>query len=240
MPAPAFTIYLPQLVARAFQAWLRTQSGRSGTLRLGRFTQRSAFPSRASVSSAGRGYYRSRHNWSRTKLPVYGSTALSIPAVAVTVPAGLNFIWENPLDLPDALPQITLRPIRRIADYQNAGFPIPPYELISSIPLQRGYGRGPARPEATRRRHDAKLDFGLNRLYVLANKTLHPITEFLEFQDAFRYNNNPFAVATALAINQAMDVAAGTRGRLLRDKIYRNPDLWRLPVGYDTLSRIWR
>ncbi len=238
MPAPAIAIWLERELARRarilFARFLQTRA----PLRLGV----SSYPGRyqAYRSSAGHSRYRYRHNWNRKRLPLYGSPSLTIPVSRVIVPAGLSFIWDNASELPQTIPSYTLAETRNRNYYQRAEVPVPSHELIAHTapPRTGGRTRGPP-PEQHRRRHDAKTDYGLNRLYRL-NHMLHSADEYLEVLHAFQNNHTPMAIATALAMNQAIDVAYGRRGRFLRDKIYRNPEYWTLPVGYDTLSRIWR
>ncbi len=119
--------------------------------------------------------------------------------------------------------------------------PVPAYEmLIRSAPTRfGGRTRGPA-PEQYRRRHDAKLDFGYNRLLGFINRTYGNYDEYVEFLHAWQQNfmYGPIAVATALGLNEATDRAFGWRAKQLK-KGYRAVD-WRFPVGFDTLSRIWR
>ncbi len=208
---------------------------------LGRYAAlRSRARSRDYAYLAGQTLFLPRNNWNRIKLPVYGSVAVSTPGTFVTVPRGLSFEYDNPDALPGILPNITLRPTRSSRLYAAIQAPTPAYELSLSTPPDRtARSTGPP-AEAQRRRKDAKLDFGLNRFRALANRGLNPLTEFLEFQDATRFNSTPLGLATALAINQGIDVYYGRRAILLRDNIYRNPNLWRLPVGYETLSRLWR
>lgn len=72
------------------------------------------------------------------------------------------------------------------------------------------------------------------------HRTYGSYTEYLDFLSAFQHNNTPIGIATALALNEVVDQAYGRKAKVVRDRIYRNPNLWRFPVGYETLSRLWR
>ena len=239
MPAPALSIWLPRYLIPYASRLFATQRGRSGPLlRMGRFTPTLSSAYRASSYSVVGRYSRARHNWNRIKIPLYGSPLVNIPGQRVLVPAGTQFVWSNPDELYEDLPQISFRPMRGTAAYGRLSLPSPGYEMVVRKPPARGYGR--KRPEATRRRKDAKLDFGINRLYALVNRTYGRADEYLDFISAFQNNRTPLAVATQLAINEAVDYSYGARAQALRKNIYSNPDYWRLPVGFDVISRIWR
>lgn len=171
---------------------------------------------------------------------MYGFPRIGIGALPLTLPANLRFQWENPGDLPRSTPQITFRPTRNRYLYDQYGIPLPQSEMHVRTAPQRfgGRTRGPP-PEEHRRRKDAKLDIGYNRVLRLINRTYGRASEYLEFQHAFQHNETAYEIATALAINEAIDHSYGARGRFLRDEVYRS-GYWHLPVGYDTLSRLWR
>lgn len=159
----------------------------------------------------------------------------------VTVPAALNFQWSNPRDLPDELPQISFRPPRNETKYHAIAAPVPAYEMLIRRPPARP-GKQRIRDEFNRRRHDAKPDFGFNRIYSLMHRALDNPSEYLDFLNTVdnNFQGGPTAIATALAFNEYIDYKYGIRARLLRKHIYQNPRRWQLPVGYDTISRIWR
>ncbi len=240
MPAPALAIWLPRVLAPYASRLFATASRSSAPLRMGRFTPRYGTASRGYSYSLARGYSRPRHNWNRIKIPLYGSPLVRTPVQRVIVPPGTYFTWENPNELPGELPQISFRPTRARARYLEAGLPVPAYEMVTRAPPARAYGRTPIRPERNRRRKDAKLDFGYNRLLSFINRTYGEYDEYADFVSAWQNNRSPLGVATVLAMNEAIDYSFGLRARTLRKHIYSNPDIWRLPVGFDTLSRLWR
>lgn len=189
--------------------------------------------------------YRRQHSWDRMKLPIYGTAALNIPGQRVDVPwQDLKFLWENTNALPQEIPQISLRPTRSVRRYEALKLAAPDLEMVvRTAPKRRGgelgSGRGPVQ-EYHRRRRDDKLTLGFRRAYRLLHKIDRP-SEYLEFITTVRQNWDlgPIGIATALALNEATDYKYGARGRFLRDRVYRS-DYWNLPVGYDTLSHLWR
>lgn len=239
MPAP-LTIFLPRALSRYATRLLRNASRTSRPIGLGRYTPSYRSPA-SSASELGR-YSQRRHDWNRTTIPLYGSPRVNIPVAPVLVPGRIQFEWENAHELPLNLPNISFRPPRSSRRYAAIQAPTPQYEMLLRVPPRRFAGASRLPPEPNRRRHDAKLNFGLNRLYRLMHRTYGNYTEYMEFLHAFQNNwqAGPLAVATALSLNEGIDRAYGARGRFLRDRIYRDPDLWQLPVGYDTLSRLWR
>ncbi len=100
-----------------------------------------------------------------------------------------------------------------------------------------GFGRIP--PEWNRRRHDQKTDYGYNRLLGFINRTYGSSSEYLEFLTAFQNNPEFMQFVTALGLNQAVDRYYGERANWLKQNVYSSQH-WRLPVGYDALSRLWR
>lgn len=94
-------------------------------------------------------------------------------------------------------------------------------------------------PEGSRRRHDSKVPGAYNRLLAFTNRTYGPISEYGDFVSAFYGNaGDSFAIATALALENAIDYAYGSRARFLKTHVYGT--YWNLPIGYDALSRLWR
>lgn len=73
------------------------------------------------------------------------------------------------------------------------------------------------------------------------HRLLNRPSEIAEFMHAVYYNlpQGPLAIATALAYNEAIDQAYGRRAQWMKQNVYTQP-WYRLPVGLDTLSRIWR
>ena len=230
-------VRLAPRVAAYVTRWLRTASPTS-RMPLGIFRSNS-LDSRAYQTSVGLGRGYARHNWNRTRVPLYGSPTVNIPAVTVLVPARRMFEWLNEEYINVDLPNITFRPARNRALYNQHGIPLPDVEMQIRRPPLRGAGsRLP--PEYNRRRKDQKIPYGIRRIYTFMHKALDEPSEYLEFLTAYQQNaNDPAAFATALAFNQAVDYSVGTRARLLKKHVYQSKH-WNLPVGYDTLSRIWR
>ncbi len=242
MPAPAGVIYLTERLAPYAIRSLRTLSRGSRALRLPPFINRLPPAYQGSAYLAGQGLYRGRQRWNRATIPLYGLQPNIIRAVPVAVPSGLSFVWENYSELPEFMPEVTFRPPRNTGKYEELGLPFPEYEFAYRKTPARGYGAGPKRPEPNRPRHDAKVDYGLMRYYRFFHRTFGSYTEYVEFADAFENNFHlgPMAVATALAMNEYIDFTYGKGATTLRDQVYRDPALWRLPVGFQTLSRLWR
>ncbi len=130
------------------------------------------------------------------------------------------------------MPQISIRATRNLSFYDRMGLPPPPAELITRT--------SPPGREPNRRRHDSKIPGAIRRLYRLAHLTINTPSELLEFLEAYHNNpNDPIAFATALAYNEWIDRIFGYRAQLLKKHIYSHAS-YRLPVGFDTISRIWR
>lgn len=235
MAYPALRVFLDPRVRSLANRLLRRSLRTSRPISLGRYDPRllRSFPGYGYSVRPG---YRVPRAQNTILLPVYGSQSLITRAKPVTVPGTIRFAWENPHELPQYLPSLTLRPTRNIGKYKSARLPVP----LSELSLRAG-GIPPSgrfRPEFNRRRQDAKLNIGYNRLLRFVNQTYGNYTELLELWDAIGRNQGLLNIGTALALNQAVDVAYGARAGYLRDHLYR--DNWRLPVGFDTLSRLWR
>lgn len=241
---PPLNVWVPRYTARYLGRLLRKPSRTLGPLPLGPVVRKDfrtlikRYP--ASRSLADRYRSRFRHDWNRIRIPLYGSPRVTIPGVRVTVPSGLQFRYDNEELLPRDLASITFANTRNQSFYERYGVPHPSHEMLIRVPPHRTGGRTPGPPpEESRRRHDAK-PFGYFRRYYRLQHAIHSYDEYLEFLAAWQNSRTPTELATSLALNQWVDYAYGTRGRFLRDKVYRNRSLWNLPVGYDTLSRIWR
>lgn len=90
------------------------------------------------------------------------------------------------------------------------------------------------RPETNRRRHDQKVPGFIDQYYAL-QRAAHSPDEYIEILSAFQNNpGDPFKIATALAINNAVDYAYGTRAQLLKSNVYKQ-SWYRLPAGLDTI-----
>lgn len=225
---------LPRVIAELFERWLRSPSGRSGVMDLGVYTPslrmryQGLHPSE-SLGISGRG-------WQRQRTPLYGAPHFTIPSKRILVPRGLRFRYRNEKDLPIYTPSVSLRAPRSLRKYRALGVPVPSRELIIRRPNYR-------RPEGNRRRKDNKpggLASGYRRLLALISLTYGNYTEFMELVHAYQNNQyDPAGFATAVAINEGVDIAYGTRARFLRDHLY-NSGVWPFPVGYQLLSRLWR
>lgn len=236
LTAPALTIRLAPHIARLFTQLFGIPLRRSALRQATQGNFRNNFP--ASIASVAMGRGRTRHNWQRTKVPVYGTATQTIPAVNVIVPAGLTFPWLNPLEIPNATPQISLRPTRNVGIYQRNNIPTPEMELILRNPPGRTGGRTPGPPpEPHRRRNDQKATYGFNRIQQFRHRLYDTPSELLELWHAITQNSGLYAIATALAANEAVDYAYGGRARALRDHVYHSR-YWKLPVGIDTLNSL--
>lgn len=235
MSYPALRIFLDPRVRQLALRLLRRSSRNSRPISLGRYNPRllNSFPGYG--YSAARGY-RVPRSQNTILLPLYGSPKATTRVEPLIVPGSIRFAWENEHELPRHLPSMSLRAPRNTGKYKSLRAPIPVAELAiraGGIPPS-----GRFRPEPNRRRHDAKLNIGYNRLLRFVNQTYGNYSELLELWDAYSRNTGFLNIGTALALQQAVDVAYGARSGYLRDYLYR--DNWRLPVGFDTLSRLWR
>ena len=190
----------------------------------------------ASAYSAGHGLLRRRYDWRRRTVPLYGSFGSNIPSSRVIVPASIRFAWDNPDELYPHLPQFKFAPARAVHRYSAAGLPQPAWEMQVSWPPTSG---GTRPPEWQRRRHDSKVPGFYNRLLALISQTYGRLSEFGDLSSAILQNlGSPLAIASAVALEHAVDVAYGSRARFLKEHIYGR--YYHLPVGIDTLSRLWR
>ena len=104
---------------------------------------------------------------------------------------------------------------------------------ITDPPVTYAGGRKP--PWQTPRMDRPKSTYGFNRFHSFVTRTYGRYSEFEDFAMAFLNNpNDPWGAATALALNQAIDVSFGVRARLLKKHVYQK-QFYRLPVGIDTL-----
>ncbi len=237
MPAPIW-INIPLRYVNRARRLLGRQSRTSRTLPLGPYTDAFRRHYWDYNRSVGHSQYPGRHTWSRVKIPLYGTAGLSIPVAPVLVPGNIRFAWENPNELPAYTPQFSFRPPRNTQRYIQAGIQPPPYEMVVRVSRAGGPGRPP--PEINRRRKDAKIHWGINRIYTLLNRYYGPYTEWAEAAALFEANfHDPGALTTALAVNAAVERSFGARARLLKKHVY-SQDFYNLPVGYDTISRLWR
>ncbi len=216
---------------------LKVSKRTSKPIPLGNWQSSRNLYSPAYYSTAANDPFYHRSSWKRIKVPLYGLGRTSIRTSSLTVPlAGTSFTWADYANLPANLPAISFRPPRTNAPYGRLNLRPPPYEMVIRTPP-----RGPGRtPEFHRRRKDQKIPYGVQRIYTLMHKALDEPSEWLEFMSTFWANfPDPAAITTALALNQAVDYAYGTRAQALKKHLYSH-DLYTLPVGLDTLSRLWR
>lgn len=231
----AIPIWLPAALRSYAMRLLRSyaQTSRPLPLYLPRRRLLSTPRSPAFGYSARRRSYQNRHNWSRTVLPLYGFPRVNIPVTRVIVPAGLTFA----MDKPDyELGQISFRPSRSPGRYAQSPLGLPTIEMVRSIAPPRSGGPGTTPPEQHRRRKDSKMPAGLRRLYRFMHDYYGRPSEFIELMHIFQNNfrHGPVQLATALAVNAAIERAYGERGNLLK-KAYQTK-YWPFPVGYDTLN----
>lgn len=90
-------------------------------------------------------------------------------------------------------------------------------------------------PEGNRRRKDQKVPGAYRRLLAFTNRTFGRYSEWAEVNDAWQNNPDPAAFLTALAANQAIDVAYGARAQVLKSQIY-DREFYRLPFGLEFIT----
>lgn len=174
----------------------------------------------------------------RTRLPVLGLRGSIIDTVPVVGPHWSALRFPRPGPLPAVLPKIVFSSPRSPQYYEAFGIvPYPEYEAVFSLP-ELNQDRQTLR-EANRKRQDSKEP---NRFYNRSlswfTRNFGRYTEYLDFVQALYYSGgNPYLAATNLAINEAIDIAAGTQARFLRDNVYRKA-AWPFPVGWPVLSRV--
>ena len=241
IPAGYRAIRLARPIARLLLGSARTSSLTSRVLTLGATPGRTRalqyMRSRGYIPSVGHSRLASPGLAQRlisTTIPLYGSPKLNIPSTVVYVPKDLTFRFEdeNPANYPDWQPHMSIRPFR---GPRTATSP----DYLAKLRSHTSKRSGP--PEESRRRQDQKVPAGYRRLLSVINRTYGEYDEYVEFNDAFQNNaGDPYAILTALALNEVTDRMYGGRARALRKYVYANP-LYRLPVGIDTLtSPGWR
>ncbi len=151
-----------------------------------------------------------------------------------------QFEWENLDDLWDVLPLVKFATTRNQAVYRNANLPVPDMEMQFAFPPPPRYKAGRRRPgEWQRKRHDSKVPFWWNRFNSLVSSTYGRLSEYGDIASAVYLNaGNPAAIAAAVAYERYIDVAYGTRSRMLKEHFYGKA--WNLPFGIDVVSRLWR
>lgn len=223
---------LPYLIAQLADELLERSSssfGRKPTMDLGTFVPKSAL--------TRPGFYASqsprRLDWHRTQVPLIGYPRIPAHLKTVHVPAAMLWKFRNEKDLPQHLPLVRIRPGLSRAAQQGLGSSVRGH----SMQIARQH---PQRPEQSRRRKDQKVPRGYRRLLSLVNRTYGPYSEYMETVHAFQQSaGDPSRFVELMAINQAIDVVYGKRAKLLKEHVYSHK-LWVFPVGYDTLSRLWR
>lgn len=183
------------------------------------------------VSTAG------RYSWNRTKVPLYGSLAATIPVAHVNVP---NWFWIYEEPVPIDLPSVVWTPRFSSTRYENLGLPVPDGELQTHFKPPRSAnaagGKGPP-PEAVRKRRDSKMGL-YGAALTHANTLLHYPTELMDIAMAFQNGNgNPLLIAQNLVANEFIDRSIGLRARMLKRHVY-NRSWYRMPVGLDTAHRL--
>lgn len=234
MPIP---VWLPRWLAPWAERLLARSLRTSRRLSLGNFTPSLRYPYPALSTLGSHTRFAARYNWNRARLPLYGLQASGIPARRVVVPGSIIFEWDNPDAVWPVAPQITVAQPRARGLYRAAGLPLPPWELLASFPDISGSRRP---PEWSRRRFDSKVPQAYAQLLSFINRTYGRASEYWDAISAIYPNlGNPLAMATALALNEAVDRAYGARAHFLKQKVYSQP-YYTLPVGLDVISRFWR
>lgn len=231
MALPVLAVRVAPAVARGFRALSARASANSAPIRLGRYTRfwemRRRSPVSAALDEAEERLDRLRlAQSSRLSATGFGVAPWQTPSEIVAVPGSLQFEWEN---APELMPSVSVvhRPLA------SSYYPQGQWSVIQRPPDER---------EMNRPRKDVKVWSSptYNRMLAITNKTWGPLSEWMEFQDAFAHNYPSMEhVATALAVNQAVDYAFGVRASFLKKRVYHS-GYWPLPVGYDMLSRLWR
>ena len=165
------------------------------------------------------------------RIPLYGTYPSSTQHVGIAVPATQLFRFTNEQQLPAYLPTIRIGPARATRAYLRLSTQLPPLEMVARL------ARNPL-GEASRRRKDRKPDYGYRRILAGINRTFGRYQEYLEFLETVNANlNDPLAMFTGLALNQAVDYTYGKRADLLKKHIYSKPQ-YRLPIGLDALGTL--
>lgn len=235
MPAVAVPIVF-RSTARRLLSRPYYRSGRLtlplGPTRRGPFTSfyRDWSPSVARASTAG------RWQWNRGILPLYGLTDFNVPVEYVELPDIVEFTWDDPT--PSYLPQISFGQVRGPGRYLTQGMPIPDAELQLTFPP--GRGGPPLPPEENRRRRDDKIPGWYGAALSVINRTYGELDEYGDVISAVRASGgSPVGFLANIGFNEAVDRYYGSRAKYLRRHIYSQP-FYRLPVGLDALSRLWR
>lgn len=187
--------------------------------------------------------YRGPWAWNRVRIPIYGSLALSIPAQQIDVPDSTIFQYENGTPVVPVVPETKFARTRALQWYAAKGVPVPDAEAIFSsapprLPVRRT-GQGPP-DEHYRKRQDVKVTRFWALYYQMLSKTYGRFTEWLDFQQVVMQNwGNPLAIMIGLGLNEAVDYSYGYAHRQVKKRLYRSR-YWTLPVGFITLSRLWR
>ena len=217
---------------------LKGQWRRSGIARVGPPSLNARYSVYRDYQRSGvRGLTRSRHDWNRIYVPVYGSLARTIPVAPVIVPDWLRFQVDGLV--PAEAPMIQVAPGKGRARYRSLGASVPELEFQLAHPPGRDALSAP-RHESVRRRRDSKHGGDLyHRILAAGRKVIDRPSEYLEFLTTVYYNwRNPAQLVTALAMNEAVDYSVGTSQRFLKDNVYGT--YWNFPVGFTALSRLWR
>lgn len=172
-------------------------------------------------------------SWQRSKLLLPTSPVLRTNSGFTAVRLPRKFANDFDHEYPRHLPFVTVRRARHSEILDGRNRALPGAVLTTRRPNER-------RPERNRRRFDEKIPAGFRRVYALANRTINRPSEYLEVLEAWNTSGGDLQrFAGTLAINEAIDLAYGARARFLKEKVYGSA-LWTLPVGWDTLSRLWR
>lgn len=170
-------------------------------------------------------------------MPLYSIPKLASFAEEIELPLWLDDVlrYVNEDQFYGEFPNVQFRPWRntRLSDLLAFnGFPRPDFGMFVS-------GSNPMRPEGNRRRFDSKPGGrAWRRVLAVVNRTYGEADEYNDLIEAFTLNvGNPFAIASAITVNQIVDSAFGIRSRLLRRHVYSS-GYWPFPYGYDTLGSV--
>lgn len=224
------TLLVPTKLRKLYSALFAEFTKRSRAIPLGRFTPNASVFSRQFDMLEDPAV--KLHSWNRRTIPLLDGGLIRPGVTRIAVPGRLAFEFLNENELPKLSPHVTIRSPR--GRYSGTGA-----RALLSIrrPNQR-------RPERHRRRQDQKSNTGYRRLLTLVNRTYGPISEYLELIVAYdlAHSEGYFDAErfiTLVAINEAIDRIYAKRARLLKRHVYQS-GYWPFPVGYDTLSRLWR
>lgn len=189
----------------------------------------------------GPGRILDRHVWERIRIPAYTLPGITGQLVPVEGPDWRDVEFYIPGAPAQSNFRLAFAPPRAYGYYQGMGAPVPNYEMLVTLLPGTRYAQGGNRipPEENRRRMDSKVPGFYNRALAFINKYYGRPEEWLDFMVAVHAGNgNLLATLSNLAYNEAIDYSYGAKARYLKRHVY-SQDYYRLPVGLDTLSRLF-